>query len=161
MATSKTTNDTPEVPAATTSEPKSNRDLKRHGTVSKVGNLVGNLDLRTAGIRQTLVANGRMAVETPKEPGNWAGERETEFYDVVLFGTLAENAAVSLAKGVRVIVVGEAETERWTGKDGETHLSKRIIAAAIGPDLRWATAQVTRDAKPVPPAGADGEDEPF
>jgi hypothetical protein len=38
-------------------------------------------------------------VERPKEPGNWAGELVTDFYEVTCFGTLAEHVTHSLTKG--------------------------------------------------------------
>ena len=45
----------------------------------------------------------------PMVPGDWGGERETDFYDVTAFGSLAVNAAQCLAKGTRVVVTGREE----------------------------------------------------
>lgn len=59
------------------------------------------------------------------------------------FGELAENIAESIAKGTRVIVHGREVTEEWE-KDGEKRSANVLIVDAIGPDLRFATAKVTR-----------------
>ena len=78
-----------------------------------------------------------------KSPVTGPVERVTEFYELAIFNVLGENAAECLAKGTRVVVVGNAEMEKWTGDDGKERTTKRILVNAIGPDLRWATAAVT------------------
>ena len=60
------------------------------------------------------------------------------------FGSLAEHTAESLSKGMRLIVTGKGEVRTWTDNDGTEHSSKGILADAIGPDLRWAKAEVTK-----------------
>jgi single-strand DNA-binding protein len=90
----------------------------------------------------------RIAVSTPKVEGDWSGERETSFYHVTAFGSLAENVANCLRKGTRVVVTGRGEVRNWTGDDGTEYESEGILADAIGPDLRWATAAVTKTAWP-------------
>ena len=72
----------------------------------------------------------------------------TDFYELTIFNEIGENARKSLAKGTRVVVVGDAEVEKWTGDNGQERSTKRIIANAIGPDLRWATATVERTKRP-------------
>lgn len=66
------------------------------------------------------------------------------FFDVTLWGTLAENAADTLNKGDRVIVVGALDYQSWETDAGEKRNKVKIKADAIGPDLRWATAEVTK-----------------
>jgi len=111
--------------------------------VSKIGTLGSDPELIFASTG-TPVARMRLVVERPKEPGNWAGERVSEWYDCTAFRSLGEHAAESLRKGDRVLVIGKPELRDWTDKDGTLHQSKGIIANAIGPDLRFATASVTR-----------------
>jgi len=67
------------------------------------------------------------------------------------FGELAENIAESIAKGTRVIVHGREVTEEWE-KDGEKRSANVLIVDAIGPDLRFATAKVTRKSNAAPTA---------
>jgi len=88
-----------------------------------------------------------LAVDTPTVIDDDNGkrvERETRFYDLVCFGTLAENVTACLHKGMRVIVAGRSEIRAYTGDDGSTRVVDRIVADAIGPELRWARAKVTK-----------------
>jgi single-strand DNA-binding protein len=135
---------------------------KKLGEVARVGNLTRDFEERTSP-SGTVYATTGLAVERPRVPGDWAGERQTTFYDLVVFRSLAENAAKCLAKGDRVVVVGDAEVETWTGDDGQEHTARKILVNGIGPDLRWAVAQVTKvrsapkqDDTPIP-----GSSEPF
>lgn len=133
------------MPAATkkktTEQPERRREEK--GPISRVGNLTKDPELLVAESGNAWCKLG-IAVNTPKKPGDWAGERDTTFYDVVCFKSLAENVAESLSKGDRVVVSGRAELEHWTDKEGAEQTSKRIVAEGIGPDLRFATVAVQR-----------------
>jgi single-strand DNA-binding protein len=156
-ATKTKTTDTTEA-----AEPERTVDAK--GQVSKVGNMTKEPELRFGQDKGTPFCRFGLATETPKVPGQWSGERVTEFYDVTCFGSLAEHVA-ELDKGTRVLVIGRGEVEHWTDNDGNERMSKRIVADACGPDLRWATADVQkvkpkRSTEPAPTA--DGFDEkPF
>ncbi|MDA8301921.1 MAG: single-stranded DNA-binding protein [Actinomycetota bacterium] len=76
-------------------------------------------------------------------------ERLDQFYEVVCFGTLAENTATSLTRGDRVVVVGTAETETWADDAGAPRQTEKVTAEAVGAELRWARVKVARrhDAK--------------
>ena len=70
------------------------------------------------------------------------------------FGELAENIAESLISGTRVIVEGREQTEEWE-TNGEKRSGNVTIVDAIGPDLRWATAKVSKNgSKPSTVAAA-------
>jgi single-strand DNA-binding protein len=56
----------------------------------------------------------------------------------------ATNAAETLTKGARVIVVGRPKQRTWTDQDGTEHQVTEVDAEEVGPSLRWATAKVTR-----------------
>ena len=111
--------------------------------MTKVGNLTSDPELRFSE-KGITYCRMRLAVSIPVKPGDWAGETKTAFYDLTAFGSLAENSAESLAKGMRVFVTGKGEVRTWTGDDGTEHKEKGILADALGPDLRWATASVTK-----------------
>lgn len=131
--------------------------------VTKVGNLTADPELRF-GPSGTPYCRMRIAVPTPVEPGNWAGERTTTFYDVTTFKSLAENAAESLHKGDRILVTGRGEVRTWTDDHGSEHTGKAILAEAVGPDLRFAKVTVERASKAEPAAPtqrADDDEEPF
>jgi single-strand DNA-binding protein len=154
----------------TTEQQTNERNIRKLGEVHKVGNLTRDLDVRYSPNGTGVVRSG-LAVDRPKVAGDWSGEQVTDFYELTIFNQLGQNASKSLAKGTRVVVVGDAEVDNWTGDDGQERTTKRIIVKAIGPDLRWATATVERTNRPMsrPPTerpetalgDANGEEEPF
>ena len=108
-------------------------------TVGLVGNLTDDPDLRFSNAGKPWM-RGRISVK-PYVKGA-AEQPEAVFYDVICFGSLAENVAESCHKGSRVVVAGKLEDETWTGRDGQERTTTKLIADAIGPDLRFTTATV-------------------
>jgi single-strand DNA-binding protein len=113
--------------------------------VGKVGNLTKDPELKFSA-NGTAYARAGLAVNVQGADGNWD---QTEFYELTAFQTLAEHLA-ELEKGTRVVVVGRGEIETYTTKDGEERTSKKIVCDGIGPDLRFATAAVTKMARKGP-----------
>ncbi len=73
---------------------------------------------------------------------------DATWYRVNVWRHLAENVAETLAKGMRVIVVGNLAARPWENKEkGTSGVSWEITADAIGPDLTWATAKVTKSSR--------------
>ena len=58
------------------------------------------------------------------------GERhaETEWFNVVAWGNLAEICKQYLAKGQQVYIEGRLQTRRWDDKEGQKHTSVEIVA---------------------------------
>jgi single-strand DNA-binding protein len=77
-----------------------------------------------------------------RETKEW--NESTSFFDVVCWRELAENVALSLAKGMRVVVTGRLEQRTWETDEGERRSKVEIVADEIGPSLRFATADVQR-----------------
>ena len=77
----------------------------------------------------------------------------TSFFDVVCWRDLAENVALTLSKGMRVVVSGRLEQRSWETDEGEHRSKVEIVADEIGPSLRYATADVHRTERGQ---GADG-----
>lgn len=76
-------------------------------------------------------------------------EQVANYFDVTAFNSMAVNASKSLAKGQRVTVSGRLEQSSWITEDGTKRSAVKILADSIGADLRWATADVTKQgAKP-------------
>ncbi|ALA66934.1 single-stranded DNA-binding protein [Corynebacterium lactis] len=78
---------------------------------------------------------------------SWKGESgweqsETSYFDVECWGKLAENVNNSLWKGQAVIVHGHIRTDSWTADDGGTRYRQKIIAKAVGPNLKRHVATV-------------------
>jgi len=75
--------------------------------------------------------------------GEWVDGTPT-FLRAELWGPAAENAAISLGSGTRVLAVGTLRTRRWTSAEGERRQAMSLVVDEIGPTLRWATTTVTR-----------------
>jgi len=134
--------------------------------VTLIGNLVDEPDLRftPAGVAMAKV---RFAVNRRyQKNGEW--QEETSFFGGTLWREAAENAAESLQKGMRVIVVGSLEQRSWETAEGEKRSVVEVRIDELGPSLRWATAAVTRsprsdafasDGGPRPAAGPVGRED--
>ena len=111
---------------------KDSQDLPR---VARIGNLTHDPELlRSSGGKP--YARLKIAVNPII---NGQREKTPEYYEIVCFASLAENAVQSLGKGDRVVVVGGARLENWNDKNGQPHVTKKILAEALGPDLRFTT----------------------
>ncbi len=85
----------------------------------------------------SVAVNRRWQDRTTKE---W--EESTSFFDVVCWRDLAENAALSLTKGMRVVVTGHLEQRSWETDDGDTRSKVELVAEEIGASLRFATVDI-------------------
>jgi single-strand DNA-binding protein len=58
------------------------------------------------------------------------GERhsETEWFNVVAWGNLAEICKQYLTKGQQVYIEGRLQTRHWDDKEGQKHISVEIVA---------------------------------
>ena len=77
-------------------------------------------------------------------------EKKPAWYTVKVFSgkggaNWSENVHASITKGARIGVIGTVETEYWTDKSGNERQTQVVIADFIGPDLRFASAAVTRN----------------
>lgn len=103
-----------------------------------VGNMTADIDLKFA---QSGKAWGTFTVISNDGKDEKATKCATR---CKAFGDMAENIAESLTKGTRVIVSGREQTEEWEA-NGEKRSMNVLIVDSIGPDLRFATARVTRN----------------
>ena len=112
--------------------------------ITLVGNLTRDPEIRYTKDGQASVTLG-VAVNRrwqDRETHEW--EEATSFFDVVCWRDLAENVAMSLTKGVRVMVAGRLEQRSWETELGERRSKVEIVADEIGPSLRFATAEIHR-----------------
>ena len=62
----------------------------------------------------------------------------TTWFNVKCFGTLAENLAVVISKGDRLVVAGRIDVEAWDDKEtGAKRTSTTVIADEAGVSMRW------------------------
>lgn len=116
--------------------------------VTIVGNLVADPELRFTPAGQP-VANFRIA-STPryydKATNDWK-DGDGLFLTVNVWRQAAENVAESLTKGMGVIVVGRLRQRSYETKEGEKRTVYEVEADAVGPNLRNASAKVTKAAR--------------
>ncbi|MEX0768766.1 MAG: single-stranded DNA-binding protein [Microthrixaceae bacterium] len=147
-------------------------------TVELIGNVTRDPELRFTP-SGAAVANFGLAVNRRwrnQKTNEW--EEQVSFFDIVCWRELAENASESLTKGTRVMVSGRLDQRSWEDpKDGSKRSKVEVVADEIGPSLRWASAQVSKnerreggsgggfDSSPPaqePPSGGYSDDEePF
>lgn len=114
-------------------------------TITIAGNLTGNPELKFTSQGQA-VASFTVAENHRRkdQSGQWVDDEPT-FYRCTAWRELAENCAGSLGKGDRVVVSGRLQAREYQTKMGETRQSLEIQVDEIGPSLRYAKAQVTRN----------------
>lgn len=114
------------------------------------GNLTRDPDIRYTWDGQANASFG-LAVNRRWQPrGSDTWEEATSFFDVVCWRELAENVALSLVRGSRVIVTGRLEQQSWETENGERRSRVELTADEVGPSLRFATAEVTRSERRSP-----------
>lgn len=93
--------------------------------------LIGNL---TRDVELTTLSNGKyiskFSIAVKRHYRNEEGNIESDFINIVTFGTQAENCAKYLKKGSKVSVVGRIQTGSYE-KDGSKRYTFDIIAEEI------------------------------
>nr|DAV40196.1 MAG TPA: Single stranded DNA binding protein [Caudoviricetes sp.] len=113
--------------------------------ITIVGNLTADPEMRFtpsgAAVASFTVAS------TPRTFDRAAGEwkdGEALFMRCQTWRQMAENVSESLTKGARVIVRGRLVQRSYTSREGENRTVVEMQVDEIGPSLRYAKAQVTR-----------------
>jgi single-strand DNA-binding protein len=96
------------------------------------------------------------------------GERrtETEWFNIVAWGNLAEICKQYLYKGQQVYIDGRLQTRRWEDKEGQKHTSVEVVAnemMMLG-DRRENSGQAqetTEQTGEIPEPMADEDEFPF
>jgi single-strand DNA-binding protein len=125
-------------------------------SVTLVGNLTRDPELRftQSGMARAILGLAVNRRWQNRQSGEW--EESTSFFNVVCWREMAENASESLSRGSRVLVTGRLEQRTWETQDGENRSVVEVIADEIGPSLRWATAEVTRNERRSGEGGGGG-----
>lgn len=106
-----------------------------------VGN-VGNIELRFTP-NGVAVCKFSVAV-TPrvKKDNEWV-DGDATWYNCTAWRELGEHTAESIEKGARVIVKGRLSLRQYETDKGKGS-SLELEVDAVGPELRWATAKVSK-----------------
>ena len=146
--------------------------------VSLIGNITRDPELRYTSSGQAVASFGLAVNRRWQNRQTQAWEEAVSYFDIVCWRELAENVAESITKGTRLIVTGRLEQRSWDTPDGEKRSKVEVQADEVGPSLRWASAQVSRNERKAggydgnttgndaptpngPPAGYDYDEEPF
>ena len=116
--------------------------------VTVAGNLTRDPEIRytregQATTSLSVAVNRRWQNQQTKE---W--EESVSFLDVVCWRDLAENVALSLTKGSRVLISGRLEQRSWETDGGERRSKVEIVADDIGASLRFATTDTHKVIRP-------------
>lgn len=130
-------------------------------TTTLSGNLTRDPDIRYTRDGQANATFGLAVNRRWQSRGSDEWEEATSFFDVVCWRDLAENVALSLVKGSRVIVSGRLEQRTWENDAGERRSRVEVSAEDVGPSLRFATAEVTKAERRIPDdVTSDGSSDP-
>ena len=113
--------------------------------ITVVGNLTADPELRTIG-NGASVASFTIA-STPRtfnRQTNQFEDGQALFMRCSAWRDLANHCAQSLSKGMRVIAQGRLQQRSYQAQDGSNRTVVEMTVDEIGPSLRYATAQVTR-----------------
>lgn len=118
-------------------------------TITVVGTITADPEMRylpngTAVCNFTIASNAR---QFDKAANEWKDDPNPLFLRCTAWRQLGENCAETLEKGMRVIAQGHLKMRRYETREGEKRTSTELDVQAIGPDLRWASAKVTKAAR--------------
>lgn len=114
--------------------------------ITVVGNLTSDPELRFTP-NGAAVANFTVA-STPRmfdRQTNEFKDGETLFLRCSVWREMGENVAESLQRGTRVVVQGRLKSRTFETKEGEKRTVMELDVDEVGPSLRRATAQVTKN----------------
>ncbi|MHB1787378.1 MAG: single-stranded DNA-binding protein [Acidimicrobiales bacterium] len=118
--------------------------------ITVVGNVTRDPELRFTPTGQATTSFGLAVNRRWQNRQTQEWEEATSFFDVVCWREMAENVGESLTKGARVVVTGRLDQRSWETPEGDRRSKVEIVADEVGPSLRWATAQITKNERRGP-----------
>ncbi len=92
-----------------------------------IGNLTKEVEFSTTNNGKS-VARLNLAVQ--RRFANAEGNREADFFNIVVWNTLADNCKKWLTKGSKIAVYGSMQTRQYEGKEGKKYITE-IIAEEV------------------------------
>ena len=99
-----------------------------------IGNLTKDPEISTT---TTGVSVCRFTLAISRKYANADGERETDFINIVVWRTLADNCHKFLKKGSKVGVVGNIQSRSYDATDG----SKRYVTEVIAEEVEFISTK--------------------
>jgi single-strand DNA-binding protein len=125
-------------------------------TVTLVGNVTDDPELRFTPSGRP-VANFTVAVNRryKNNEGNWEDKLDG-FFRCSCWADMAENAADTLKKGTRVLVIGRLNQRSWEDQQGNRRSAVEVQVDEVGPSLKWARANITKTSRSSGSGGGGG-----
>jgi single-strand DNA-binding protein len=111
--------------------------------VALVGNLTDDPELRYTQSGAAVCGFTVAVSHRSKHNGQWQDVNDG-FFRCTAWRSVAENASRTLKKGIRVFVAGKLVQRTWQDDDDNKRQSVEIQVSHVGPDLQFATAEVTK-----------------
>jgi single-strand DNA-binding protein len=133
-------------PAALENQPaqKGKAIMATANTITIAGNLTRDPDLRFTPNGRATASFGVAVNNDWTDPSTGERRESTEFFDVVVWGKPAENAAQSLSKGQEVVVSGRLQQRSWETNEGDRRTRIEVVATAVGVGLSFGTTVFTK-----------------
>lgn len=96
-----------------------------------IGNVTRDPEMRTTTGGQQVLTLGVATNERWKDRKGGDDRERTEFHNIVVWGSLAEQIAKTVKKGKRVFVSGRVQTRGWETKDGAKRTTTEVIADQV------------------------------
>lgn len=106
-----------------------------------IGNLTKDPELTTT---TSGISICRFTLAVSRRFTNSEGERETDFINVVVWRSLADNCHKFLRKGSKTAVVGNIQTRSYDAQDG----SKRYVTEVVAEEVEFIGARVNNEEAP-------------
>lgn len=94
-------------------------------SINLIGNLARDPELKMLPNSDKAVTNFTIAVQRPFKSDI------VDFFDIIVFGKIAENCATYLKKGSKAGVTGHLQIRKWQNKEGKNRYSTEVIANSV------------------------------
>lgn len=103
-----------------------------------IGNLTRDPEVT---MTNTGIAVCRMSIAVSRTYKNNDGEREVDYFNIVVWRTLGENCGKYLRKGSKVSVCGSIQNRSFEGQDG----TKRYYTEIVAEDVEFLTPKAMEE----------------
>ena len=101
--------------------------------VIEIGNITKNLDENSYGYTQGGIARANVSIAVNRSRKDASGQwvNDVSYFDVTVWGKLAENLKPYLLKGTMIAVEAHLKQDKWTDQQGQNHSKISIIADSV------------------------------
>ena len=126
--------------------------------VEIIGRLGRTPELKTVGNGISICNFSIATNDSKKRDGEY--EETTEWFNVVLFGKLAESVGTRCKKGTLLFIEGRLQTTKYTGKDGTEKRKVEVVGNTVkflGNDEYVAPASIPKNVPDTKTQGDEGD----